>query len=192
MKAELLDGTEASLKEGPARRPTLRLQPDLVAPSIGQTAPATGQDDVDRERRIDSAIVGELLGLVPERASALVRYPGQAGTAALEARTCVALLAEDIGQSVVLLFDRGDPLSPIVMAMIRSGTSVPSSCSGSSAITRENGDRVIIGAAERLVLRCGEASLTLTRAGKLLIRGTYVSSHSSGVNKIKGGSVQLN
>jgi hypothetical protein len=42
------------------------------------------------------------------------------------------------------------------------------------------------------VLRCGQASVTLTKAGKVLIRGTYVSSRSSGVNRIKGGSVQLN
>jgi hypothetical protein len=42
------------------------------------------------------------------------------------------------------------------------------------------------------VLRCGKASITLTSAGKVLIRGTYVLSRSSGVNKIKGGSIQLN
>ena len=35
-------------------------------------------------------------------------------------------------------------------------------------------------------------SITLTGAGKVLIRGAYVLSRSSGVNKIKGGSVQLN
>jgi hypothetical protein len=34
--------------------------------------------------------------------------------------------------------------------------------------------------------------LTLTHAGKVLIRGAYVLSRSSGVNRIKGGSVQIN
>ena len=42
------------------------------------------------------------------------------------------------------------------------------------------------------MLRCGQASLTLTRAGKILLSGTYVLSHSSGVNRVKGGSVQIN
>ena len=49
-----------------------------------------------------------------------------------------------------------------------------------------------IGALDQLVLRCGKASITLTKAGKVLIQGTYLSSRSSGVNRIKGGSVQLN
>ena len=40
--------------------------------------------------------------------------------------------------------------------------------------------------------RSPEASITLTRAGKVLIQGSYVSSRSTGVNRIKGGSVQLN
>ena len=30
------------------------------------------------------------------------------------------------------------------------------------------------------------------RAGKVLIRGAYLLSRSSGVNRIKGGSVQIN
>jgi hypothetical protein len=47
-------------------------------------------------------------------------------------------------------------------------------------------------AAEELVLRCGDASITLTRAGKIILRGTYLLSRSSGVNRIKGGSVQIN
>ena len=42
------------------------------------------------------------------------------------------------------------------------------------------------------VLVRGKASITLTREGKVLIRGTYLSSRSSGVNRIKGGSVQIN
>jgi len=45
---------------------------------------------------------------------------------------------------------------------------------------------------DQLVLRCGRASITLTAAGKVLIEGAYVSSRSTGVNRIKGGSVQIN
>ena len=53
-------------------------------------------------------------------------------------------------------------------------------------------ERLELIAEREIVLRCGEASLTLTRAGKIILRGTYVLSRSSGVNKIKGGSVQIN
>ena len=53
-------------------------------------------------------------------------------------------------------------------------------------------DRLELVARREIVLRCGNASITLTRAGKIILRGTYVLSRSSGVNKIKGGSVQIN
>jgi hypothetical protein len=55
-----------------------------------------------------------------------------------------------------------------------------------------DGERMIVSAKEQVVLRCGKASITLTKAGKVLIQGSYVLSRSSGVNRIKGGSVQLN
>ena len=52
--------------------------------------------------------------------------------------------------------------------------------------------RVVLTAEREIVLRCGEASITLTRAGKVLIKGTYVLSRSSGYNKIKGAAVDIN
>ncbi len=51
---------------------------------------------------------------------------------------------------------------------------------------------LVISAAEQLTLRCGESSITLTAAGKIIIRGKYIVSRSSGVQRIKGGSVQIN
>lgn len=53
-------------------------------------------------------------------------------------------------------------------------------------------ERLELTAEKEIVLRVGDASITLTRAGKIVLRGTYVLSRSSGVNKIKGGSVQIN
>ena len=55
-----------------------------------------------------------------------------------------------------------------------------------------DGQRLMITAKEQLILRCGKASITLTKAGKVLIQGTYVSNRSSGVMRVKGGSIQLN
>ena len=45
-----------------------------------------------------------------------------------------------------------------------------------------DGRRVEITAEEEIVLRCGESSITLTRAGKIILRGAYLLSRSSGVN----------
>lgn len=52
--------------------------------------------------------------------------------------------------------------------------------------------RLVVDAKEEITLRCGKASVTLTKAGKVMIQGTYVLHRSSGVMRIKGGSVQLN
>jgi hypothetical protein len=55
-----------------------------------------------------------------------------------------------------------------------------------------DGRRLELTAEQEIVLRCGEASLTLTRAGKVLIRGAYVCSRSSGQNRVKGATVHIN
>ena len=55
-----------------------------------------------------------------------------------------------------------------------------------------DGETLNVHAERQIELRCGKSSITLTRAGKVLIRGAYLLSRSSGVNRIKGGSVQIN
>lgn len=55
-----------------------------------------------------------------------------------------------------------------------------------------DGKRVVIDAADEIVLRCGKASITLRRNGRIVIRGTYVETRAEGVNRVKGGSVQIN
>jgi hypothetical protein len=55
-----------------------------------------------------------------------------------------------------------------------------------------DGKTLTFDADEQIVLRCGKASITLTKAGKIIIRGAYLLNRSSGVNRIKGGSVQIN
>ena len=57
---------------------------------------------------------------------------------------------------------------------------------------RVDGKRVVIEAQDEIVLECGKASITLRRNGRIVIRGAYVETHAEGVNRIKGGSVQIN
>jgi hypothetical protein len=53
-------------------------------------------------------------------------------------------------------------------------------------------DRVLVEADKELVLKCGEASVTLTERGQILIKGKDVVSRASRNQRIKGGSVQIN
>lgn len=55
-----------------------------------------------------------------------------------------------------------------------------------------DGERLELTAEREITLRCGEASVTLTRAGKVILAGTAVLSRAKGVNRIVGGSVQIN
>jgi hypothetical protein len=55
-----------------------------------------------------------------------------------------------------------------------------------------DGERVEIAGRREIVLTCGEASITLTAAGKVIIKGKYVSSTSAGLHRIRGASIQLN
>ena len=55
-----------------------------------------------------------------------------------------------------------------------------------------DGRRVKIVARDEIVLECGEASITLRRNGRIIIKGTYVETSSEGTNRIKGGQVRIN
>lgn len=135
--------------------------------------------------------IGELVAMADEGCTPLVLYPGQPGSAAVRARSVVDLHGAHIGRAVVLSFEGGDATRPIVMGVLRQ-PDAPTAAGPGQVQIEADGERMIVSAKEQLVLQCGKASITLTRAGKVLIQGSYVSSRSSGVNRIKGGSVQLN
>jgi hypothetical protein len=137
-------------------------------------------------------VIGELAAMTNDARTPLVLYPGQPGTAALEAHSIVDLHGAHIGRRVVLMFEGADPAKPIVMGVLCGGEGWPLPDKPGQVEVDADGERLIVSAKEQVVLRCGKASITLTRAGKVLIQGSYVLSRSSGVNRIKGGSVQLN
>src|SRR5262245_54348752 len=136
--------------------------------------------------RIEGVVIGTLLEL-DVIGSPRVDYPGNVG-GTLTARTLAPLDSGKVGREVALMFEGGDPAKPIVLGVLqRPGRPDPKALQ-----VEMDGDTLVLTGRKEIVLRCGKASITLTRAGKVLLRGAYVSSRSSGVNKIKGGSVQIN
>ncbi len=93
--------------------------------------------------------------------------------------------AQRNGTPVVLGLERGDPSLPILLGVLAAPA-------GSHSEAQIDGRRIQLTGEEEVTLRCGKASITLTRAGKIILRGSYLLSRSSGVNRIKGGSVQIN
>jgi hypothetical protein len=107
-------------------------------------------------------------------------------------------------QQAVVLFENGDHSRPLILGFIEaleqesSGprADVPEAAGESTGIpiieADVDGRRVRVTAQDEIVLQCGSASVTLRRNGRVIIRGTYVETHSEGTNRIKGGQVHIN
>jgi len=142
--------------------------------------------------RIDGALIGRLVAFKNDGTVPLVTYEGQPASAALPARATLDLHGAHIGRDVVLMFEEGDPHRPIVLGCLHDSSARSLPEKPGQVEMDVDGQRLVVTAKEQLVLRCGKASITLTRAGKVLFHGTYVSNRSTGVLRLKGGSVQIN
>jgi Domain of unknown function (DUF6484) len=130
------------------------------------------------------ATVG-LLWAFDEQGSPLVAFSGVSEGKPLLARSVVPLDNSAVGCQVVLLFEQGDHEKPLIMGVLRPPRQTP-------ITTTIDGEKMVFTAQKEIVLRCGEASITLTRSGKVLIHGAYVLTKSAGMNRIKGAAVQIN
>jgi uncharacterized protein DUF6484 len=137
-------------------------------------------------------VIGELVAISDEGQMPLVLYTGQPGAKALAARSLVDLHGAHVGRKVALMFESADPERPLIMGVLREADGSPIGKRPGQVEIDSDGERMIVSAKKQLVLRCGRASITLTKAGKVLIRGEYVQSRSSGVNRIRGGAVHIN
>jgi len=154
---------------------------------VGEAAPITAQ----ALSRIDGVVIGVLMGF-DDRGEPLVVFPGNPVEQAVAARTTAKLERDHIGSDVALLFEQGDPARPLIMGRILHPEVAFDPAENRRFQATIDDQRLELKAEREIVLRCGKASITLTRAGKILLRGAYIFSRSTGVNKIKGGSVQLN
>lgn len=150
--------------------------------------------DAERPFFAPAVTVGRLAALRSGSAP-LVDYPNNDSGALIPARSLVSLNETQIGSELALAFEDGDGGRPIILGVIQSceaHSPDPSVDSSLPADVAGERDTLHLTAAKEITLRCGKASITLTNAGKLILRGAYLLSRSSGVNRIKGGSVQIN
>jgi hypothetical protein len=158
------------------------------APLPVQAAPVSVLPKRTPAPTIHGVIVGSLAGF-EETGTPLVTFPERGEECPLAAKSTVELSVRQIGHEVALVFEQGDIMKPIILGCVCPQPLVKRE--GTSEATLD-GEQVVLSAEREIVLRCGKSSITLTRAGKVIIRGAYLLSRSSGVNRIKGGSVQIN
>ena len=142
-------------------------------------------------KQLDGVVIGVLMSFT-EAGMPLVAFPGNQSKAGVVAHSTTIFKRDDIGCQVALLFEGGDPQRPIIIGRIQHTEEIIQPKRQHNTTAELDGQRLEFNAEKEIVLRCGKASLTLTKAGKIILRGTYVLSRSSGANLIKGGSVQLN
>jgi hypothetical protein len=135
-----------------------------------------------------AVVVGVLCGFGEEK-QILVNFPENKSGYPVQARSTIVLDSTHVGKEVLLAFEHGLPAKPIVIGCIQAE---PIREPKLPVEVKLDGRQVMLSAEKEIVLQCGKASITLTRAGKILINGEYLLSRSSGVNRIKGGSVQIN
>jgi len=142
-------------------------------------------------RKIEGVAIGVLLGIT-DAGQPLVAFPGNPNETAIQARSTALLHSEDIGCEVALLFEGGNPQLPLIIGKIQHPDIEKNPQLNDPATAELDGESIVLSARQNITLKCGKASITLTKAGKVILRGTYLLSRSSGVNRIKGGSVQIN
>jgi len=158
----------------------------------------------DNRSVVKSSVQGVIIGLVTavdEDGAPSVAYPGNVQSLPLKAKTVISLDSDAIGKEVALMFEQGDISSPMVMGLLHKTAEkspvelTPDTLAVSMDTPSEltvAGKRIELTGQEEIVLKCGQSSITMTRSGKILIRGKYISTRSAGAHRIKGGSVQIN
>lgn len=110
------------------------------------------------------------------------------------ARSCIKLSKIQLGSEVVLLLVGNS--SPVITGIIEAEP-VEILVENETSIFPDNiikvdGHTLDLKATNRISLQCGQARITLTKDGKITIKGKYLLSRAKGANRIQGGSVDLN
>jgi len=162
----------------------------VLAKPRKSTMPAPSESE-----RISGVVIGTL-EKPGENGQTMIHYPGSPSGEHLEAITTEDMTSKSPGSEVALGFVEGNPALPIILGLIQKtgdpDTPTIEELPDQNVDVRLDGETLTLTADREIMLKCGKSSITLTRAGKIIVKGAYLSNHSTGMNRIKGGSVQIN
>lgn len=153
-------------------------------------------------------VIATIVGF-DDKGKPLLSFVNVDRTNPVAALSTTVLNYEHLGRQVAIMFIDQDQRQPVIVGLIKSQldeiletmdsvekVNLPDHALALLGESEKNlkvdGNKIKIEANEEIVLKCGESSITLTKSGKILIRGKYLLNRSTGVNRIMGGSVQVN
>lgn len=135
--------------------------------------------EIDAEGRVRVDFNGNTAGPLPAR-SVVDIHPD-------------ALPGDGSPAAVLLEFERGNALAPIIVGLLREARITPRAA---EPVARWGGaiesERLLFEARQEVVLRCGESSITLQADGRIVIKGSRLLSRATETNRIRGASVAIN
>jgi hypothetical protein len=166
----------SSLKDKKSARTNLKKATDLQAVAITPPEVVIGR------------IAGVSIGGAP-----VVDFPGNPAGQPVIALATSRYDLVSIGEAVALMFLAGDRAKPLAIGLVAQPNGVELGDPAPTAPNQgEPPERLILTATREIIMQCGRASIVLTGAGKVLIRGAHLSLRSSGMHRIIGASVQIN
>jgi hypothetical protein len=157
---------------------------DLIS-RIASTGMSLVRGRVDRVEPEGSVVVevDDSAGNTPARSRCLVLLPPDGSPASL-----------DHGQLVLVALD-GRRREGIVLGVIGNAVAVstepePKGVAAVDAPAVES--RIVLKAANELVLEVGETSIRITHDGRIVLRGENILQRAKGTLRLKGGSVAIN
>ena len=158
------------------------------------------KDNKDEHSTIDNC-VGTLIE-VDGTGRPVVDFPGNVN-GPLIARTLVQLPLQNEDpakhpQFVLLIFENSDPRFPIIAGFVHETLYLnndevlfPFHSSDPKELIVDK-KRILFNAYEEVVIRCGKCSINLHKNGKVVMKGTQITSRASQSNKIRGATVNIN
>jgi len=131
---------------------------------------------------IDGILIARVVGFVGERV--IVQLPDREEAQMVNLSCGVVLRDEDVGGEVALSFVGGDRQRPLLLGRIAR----PSRAGAATVHERE----LSFEADRQLSFRCGKSTLILRRDGRIELRGEELISEARGVNRVRGGRIDLN
>jgi len=101
------------------------------------------------------------------------------------------------GRNVLLLFEKGDPDLPIILNLMEDPLEKLMSLELSEEEKKPkevmiDGKKILFEAEEEIIMKCGQGQIILRNDGKIILKGTNITSRAKNMNKVKGGAVHIN